>query len=160
MAANDQPPTVARYDSPLYLVICRDRPGSGAARAQNLDGHLRHVEINWQRYVLAGPLRQPGAQPLIGSYFLVRAADEADARALMAGDPYVSSGMYATMEVLELYGMLNENNPPKTESEISSLTDIATKLAPKHFIDGLLFFGLRHTAVHDQLRNEVHAAAQ
>ena len=101
MAANDQPPTVARYDSPLYLVICRDRPGSGAARAQNLDGHLRHVEINWQRYVLAGPLRQPGAQPLIGSYFLVRAADEADARALMAGDPYVSSGMYATMEVLE-----------------------------------------------------------
>ena len=101
MAANDQPPTVARYDSPLYLVICRDGPGSGTERAENLDGHLHHVENNWQRYVLAGPLRQPGAQPLIGSYFLVRATNEADARVLMSGDPYVSSGMYATMEVLE-----------------------------------------------------------
>lgn len=101
MAVTEHPPTVARYDSPLYLVVCRDGLGSGAARAEKLDGHLRHVEVNWQRYVLAGPLRQPGSQPLIGSYFLVRATDEADARALMAGDPYVSSGMYATMEVLE-----------------------------------------------------------
>ena len=101
MAVPEHPPTVERYDSLLYLVICRDGPGSGTARAEKLDGHLRHVEVNWQRYVLAGPLRQPGSQPLIGSYFLVRATDEADARALMAGDPYVSSGMYATMEVLE-----------------------------------------------------------
>jgi len=101
MAANDQPPTVERYDSPLYLIICRDGSGSATARAEKLDGHLRHVEVNWRRYVLAGPLRDPGAQPLIGSYFLVRATDEADARALMDGDPYVSSGMYATMEVLE-----------------------------------------------------------
>ena len=105
MAANEatteQPPTVARYDSPLYLVICRDGPGSGVARAEKLDGHLRHVEVNWRRYVLAGPLRNPGEQALSGSYFMVRATDEADARALMMGDPYVSSGMYATMEVLE-----------------------------------------------------------
>ena len=101
MAANDQPPTVERYDSPLYLIICRDGPGSATARADKLDDHLRHVEVNWRRYVLAGPLRDPGAQPLIGSYFLVRATGEADARALMDGDPYVSSGMYATMEVLE-----------------------------------------------------------
>ncbi|WP_397421347.1 YciI family protein [Phenylobacterium sp.] len=101
MAANDHPPTVERYDSPLYLIVCRDGPGSAVTRAEELDGHLRHVEVNWRRYVLAGPLRDPGAQPLIGSYFLVRAVDEADARALMSGDPYVSSGMYATMEVLE-----------------------------------------------------------
>lgn len=101
MAATDYPPTVERYDSPLYLIVCRDGPGSATARAEKLDGHLRHVEVNWRRYVLAGPLRQPGSQPLIGSYFLVRAADEADARALMSGDPYVSSGMYATMDVLE-----------------------------------------------------------
>jgi uncharacterized protein len=101
MVTDELPPTVARYDSPLYLVICRDGPGSASARAEHLDGHLRHVEVNWRRYVLAGPLRDPGSQPLIGSYFLVRAADAADARALMEGDPYVSSGMYATVEVLE-----------------------------------------------------------
>lgn len=99
--AQDHPPTVERYDSPLFLVICRDGPGSGVARTGHLDGHLRHVEAHWRRYVLAGPLRQPGAQPLIGSYFLVRARDAADARALMDGDPYVSSGMYASVEVLE-----------------------------------------------------------
>lgn len=101
MALRDDPPTVNRYDSPLFLILCRDGPGAATARAENLDGHLRHVEVNWRRYALAGPLRQPGSQPLIGSYFLVRAADATDARALMSGDPYVSSGMYATMEVLE-----------------------------------------------------------
>lgn len=101
MPPDQTPPTVERYDSPLYLVTCRDGPGSAAARAEHLDGHLLHVERNWRRYVLAGPLRNPGEQPLIGSYFLVRARDAADARALMHGDPYVSSGMYATVEVLE-----------------------------------------------------------
>lgn len=99
--AEDPPPTVDRYDSPLFLVLCRDGPGSGVARAEKLDGHLRHVEDHWRRYVLAGPLREPGSQPLIGSYFLVRARDAEDARALMDGDPYVSSGMYASVEVLE-----------------------------------------------------------
>jgi len=101
MTVDDEPPTVERHDSPLYLIICRDGPGARLARAEKLDGHLRHVEVNWRRYVLAGPLRQPGSQPLIGSYFLVRATDADDARALMSGDPYVSSGMYATMEMLE-----------------------------------------------------------
>lgn len=101
MTLRDEPPTVGRYDSPLYLVVCRDGPGAATARAEKLDGHLRHVEVNWRRYVLAGPLRQPGEQPLIGSYFLVRATDADDAQALMDGDPYVSSGMYATVDVLE-----------------------------------------------------------
>ena len=97
----DVPPTVPRLDRPLFLVTCRDGPDSGEARRRHLDGHLAHVEAHWRRYVLAGPLREPGAAGLSGSYFLVLADDVADARALMAGDPYVSSGMYASTEVLE-----------------------------------------------------------
>ena len=38
MAVTEHPPTVERYDSLLYLVICRDGPGSGTARAEKLDG--------------------------------------------------------------------------------------------------------------------------
>jgi uncharacterized protein len=101
MASDASPPTVARYDSPLFLIVCKDGPGAAGPRASLLDGHLAHVEANWRRYVLAGPLRNPGEGPLIGSYFLVRASDVDDVRALMVGDPYVSSGMYGSMEVLE-----------------------------------------------------------
>lgn len=101
MPTADLPPTVARHTSPVFLIVCRDAVGSSEARRRHLDGHLAHVEANWRRYILAGPLREPGETGLSGSYFLVCAPDEADARALMTGDPYVSSGMYASMDVLE-----------------------------------------------------------
>jgi uncharacterized protein YciI len=84
-------------------VICRDASSGNAAalRRDHLEGHLAHVEAHWQRYVTAGPIRNPGEEALSGSVFLVLAKDKADAEALMAGDPYVSSGLYGSMDVFE-----------------------------------------------------------
>lgn len=95
-------PTVPRQDEPAFLVICRDAPGQSGLRETHLKGHLDHVEANWERYVVAGPIREPGETALVGSVFLVLAASEDDARALMAGDPYVSSGLYGEMEVKQM----------------------------------------------------------
>lgn len=95
-------PTVERPAEACFLVIARDiedADRAAALRAEHLDGHLAHVEAHWERYLNAGPIRQPGETRLIGSTFLVFADDEADARALMTGDPYFTSGLYGAVEV-------------------------------------------------------------
>jgi len=102
------PPHVPRLDKTCYLVICRDGPGSAAPRSEYLRGHLDHVEANWTRYVTAGPIREPGGEALVGSVFLVLADDLADARALMEGDPYITSGMYETIEYKEFSNSIGQ----------------------------------------------------
>lgn len=98
---NDAPPHVPRLAQTCYLVICRDGPGSGDARKAHLAGHLAHVEANWRRYVTAGPIRNPGEEVLVGSVFLVLADTLDDAKTLMAGDPYVTCGMYDSIDYAE-----------------------------------------------------------
>lgn len=97
----ETPPHVPRIDGKCFLIICRDGPGAAALRATHLDGHLRHVEQHWKRYVTAGPIREPGGEQIIGSVFLVLAPDKADAEKLMRGDPYITCGMYQTMDYAE-----------------------------------------------------------
>lgn len=92
-------PTIPRVDGDVFLVICHDGPGSAALRDQHLEGHLHYIEHNWERYLVCGPMRPPGKSELCGSFFLVTAGDEADARRLLDGDPYLTCGMYERIEV-------------------------------------------------------------
>ncbi len=95
------PPLVPRLASTCYLVICRDGPDAAALRAEHLGGHLAHVEAYWTRYITAGPMREPGGDALVGSIFLVLAETLAEAKTLMQGDPYVTSGLYGSVEYKE-----------------------------------------------------------
>ena len=94
-------PTVPRIDGTVFLVLAYDGPGSAEVRDRELEGHLDYVEQNVERYLVCGPLRNPGEAPLIGSFFLVNAGTAEEARAVVSGDPYVKSGMYAEILVLE-----------------------------------------------------------
>jgi uncharacterized protein YciI len=95
-------PTVKRPQTPCFLILahdCQDEDRAAKLRAEHLDGHLAHMETHWRRYITAGPIRTPGEVRLIGSSFLVLAETEADARALMDGDPYFTSGLYGRVEI-------------------------------------------------------------
>ncbi|MEM9234607.1 MAG: YciI family protein, partial [Pseudomonadota bacterium] len=98
----DLPPVVPMPATKCYLVLCKDTPGSARMRAEHLKGHLDHVEKHWTRYITAGPLREPGGEALLGSLFLVLAHTLEEARTLMEGDPYITCGMYETIEYKEL----------------------------------------------------------
>jgi uncharacterized protein YciI len=98
-ACTTPPPHVPRWPQPCFLVTCKDDfAKSQTLRVTHLAGHLAHVEAHWQRYVTAGPIRLPDEERLIGSVFLVLADSLEDAQSLMAGDPYVTCGMYASIE--------------------------------------------------------------
>ena len=92
-------PTVARVDSEVFLVLAFDAEGSADTRDRELEGHLDYVEAHCDDYLVCGPLREPGKPALVGSFFLVAAADEYAARKLVEGDPYVQSGMYREITV-------------------------------------------------------------
>jgi uncharacterized protein YciI len=94
-------PTVPRIDGGVYLVLAYDGPDSEGPRDEHLEQHLHYVEQNVDRYLVCGPLRKPGQEPLVGSFFLVRADDAGEARTLVSGDPYVRCGMYKEIIVHE-----------------------------------------------------------
>lgn len=93
------PQVVPRLEEKVFAVWCEDAPDAAGLRQQRLDGHLSYVERHHERYLVAGPLRQDGEQALCGSLFLVIAADEADARAFLSGDPYFSEGVYGRVAI-------------------------------------------------------------
>ena len=102
------PPHVDRLEQTCDLVICRDGANSAEPRATHLKGHLDHVEKYWSRYVTAGPIREPGGEALVGSVFLVLADSLEDAKALMEGDPYITSGMYETITYNEFSNSIGQ----------------------------------------------------
>lgn len=104
----ETPPHVPRLEQTCYLVVCRDGRDTAEPRASHLKGHLDHVEKHWKRYVTAGPIREPGGDELVGSVFLVLADSLEDAQALMAGDPYITSGMYETITYNELSNSIGQ----------------------------------------------------
>ena len=93
--ASIQPAQVDRSRT-VYAVLAEDDPAMASVRQDALADHLAFVEANFDRYAVAGPLLdQTGA--MTRSLFLIYAEDEPDARAFMANDPYVASGLYADM---------------------------------------------------------------
>lgn len=99
---SDSPSTVEKDPTPVFLFVCKDGPNAPAARVAYLTGHLAHVEANWRRYIVAGPMRGPGKTAICGSFFLLRAADVDEAWRVMRGDPYVTSDLYADIDVTDV----------------------------------------------------------
>ncbi len=94
-------PTVPRFEGTVFAVWCEDGPTAQTLRDDHLEGHLHHVEKNCDRYIVAGPMRAPGTDENAGSFFLVIADSEAEARTLCEGDPYFTCGMYKTVTIMQ-----------------------------------------------------------
>ncbi len=82
----------------MFLLLCHDAPGSALARESHMTGHLAYIERNIERFLVAGPALD-ASNAIDASVFVVRAADEAAARALLAGDPYHRAGVWSRIEV-------------------------------------------------------------
>ena len=93
--------TVPRIAGRTFLVTAVDGGDAPATRQDALDGHLEYVEKNCDRYVCCGPIHREGGG-LKGSFFVVTAEDADDARRFLEGDPYIASGMYASIVVDEV----------------------------------------------------------
>ena len=81
----------------LFAVYCRDAENSAELRQKFMAEHLANVEAVVGKIAVAGPLKE-GADT-VGSLFVVKADDEASARAVLEADPYFAAGVWQSIEV-------------------------------------------------------------
>lgn len=83
-----------------FLALCTDRADLDTAplRARHRDAHFAYVESILDRVLAAGPLAAPGTTGHRGSLFVYDVDSEAEARALLAADPYFAAGLYGRVD--------------------------------------------------------------
>jgi uncharacterized protein YciI len=84
-----------------WIAICRDNPDrdTAALRRDFRDRHFAYIESILPRLLAAGPLAEPGSTGHGASLFIYDVATEAEARVLLAADPYFTAGIYGELRV-------------------------------------------------------------
>ena len=82
----------------LYVAICTDRPGMLQTRLDNRPAHLAFIEEHRTMFKVAGPFLDADDKPT-GSLLILECASQADARALLAADPYAKAGLFASVDL-------------------------------------------------------------
>jgi hypothetical protein len=82
----------------FYAIITTDKPGATVTRMAKLKEHLAHVEASIDQFAIAGPLRDEDGN-FTGSLLVVKAESEAQARAMLAQDPYFQADIWSSIEV-------------------------------------------------------------
>lgn len=95
---------------PLYCLHCLDKADGGAeARAAARPAHLA-----WAAALpgirMAGPLLSAEGS-MVGSVFLIEAADLAEVKAIHAQDPYVTGGVFGHVHINETRWAIGEGKP-------------------------------------------------
>jgi uncharacterized protein YciI len=82
----------------LFAIIAEDKPDGVAHRMAVRPTHLKHLETIADRVVLAGPFLDAQGKPC-GSLLVIEAADQAEAEAIAARDPYVTEGVFESYQL-------------------------------------------------------------
>jgi uncharacterized protein YciI len=82
----------------LFAIIAEDRPDGLEHRMAVRPAHLEHLKALADRLVLAGPFLDAAGKPC-GSLVIIEAADQAEAEAMAARDPYVKEALFESYQV-------------------------------------------------------------
>ena len=84
----------------LWLVKCTDRDGDDVdgLREEHMAGHLAHIEAIVDHIAMAGPLKDPAGEKIVGSMLVYRTDDLEQAKAWLDGDPYARCGIWGAIE--------------------------------------------------------------
>lgn len=84
--------------SQLFAITARDAPGSAERRAVSRAAHDAHIDALGDAVALGAALTAADGSPA-GSLMILRASDEATARAVVAADPFVITGVWESFEI-------------------------------------------------------------
>ena len=83
----------------LFVATCLDKTGHLQTRLDNRPTHLAYLNGLKEKLKVAGALLGPDAQTPVGSMLIFDCADEAEARALAAGDPFAKAGLFDSIDI-------------------------------------------------------------
>ncbi len=87
-----------RHDSTGVLVFARDVADSGPRRAGANAEHMAYIDTIVDRILVAGPKYDAEGLRIVGSVYVLAVKNEAEARALVEGDPFHAAGVWASVE--------------------------------------------------------------
>ena len=83
---------------PLFVMIAKDKPGTGEQRTATRPVHLEHLKAMGEKLVLAGALMGADGNPE-GSLLVLEADSLEAARATLLADPFIAEGIFGSVEV-------------------------------------------------------------
>ena len=88
---------------PLFAVHALDRPNALAARLEHYPAHRSFVEGAARDFgveiVMSGPLQSDDGEIMIGSLFIVDAADRATISRFIAADPFQAENVWGEVTI-------------------------------------------------------------
>ena len=83
----------------LFAVLLTDKPGHGDLRSEHLSAHVRWVEENKNKVLVAGSLRQEPTEVPEGGLWIVEEDSKAAVFELMKTDPFHTCGLRESVKV-------------------------------------------------------------
>ena len=77
----------------LFVIYCLDKPGSAETRAENMQAHRDYIDTKPIKLLLSGPLTTDDGKGVVGSFFMVDAADRAQVERFQRNEPLFKSGI-------------------------------------------------------------------
>jgi uncharacterized protein YciI len=83
----------------LFVATCIDKPDCRAKRTGRRPAHLVYLSSLGAKVRAAGALLDPTGQNPVGSLLIFDVLDEAEARAILAADPYAEAELFASVDL-------------------------------------------------------------
>lgn len=83
-----------------FVFVCYDGPEAASRRSAAIAAHARYMEAVWREVLVAGPLLDPDSGEVVGSLYVISAADADAARCLLEADPFHAAGIWRESRLL------------------------------------------------------------
>jgi hypothetical protein len=83
----------------LFVIYGMDYPDKPAERLRHLAAHRAHCDTGGLKIVMSGPLVEDDGERMIGSLFVVDAANRAEVDSYLAADPFTLNGVWERVDV-------------------------------------------------------------
>lgn len=82
-----------------YVVHCLDHDGAVDLRLSHYDAHKAYLAAATVKTVISGPLLADDEATMIGSCFVIEAANLAEVEAFNSNDPFAKAGLWKTVSI-------------------------------------------------------------
>ena len=82
-----------------FVIHCLDRPGALPTRLEHYESHKAYLSSAPVAIVISGPLLADDGETMIGSLFVVDAADRAAVDRFHDDDPFLQAGVWEHIEI-------------------------------------------------------------
>lgn len=83
----------------LFAIYCIDKPGVVEKRAAFMQPHRDYLAASSIKIVMSGPLVDDDGETVVGSLYVVEAANRAEVEAFQKDDPLVAADLWESVEM-------------------------------------------------------------